>query len=96
MKLQDVKATLRAGRYAWPGCYPMYFVTVDGCALCFKCARAEWRLIVGAHLLRAYRSGWSIVGVDVNWEDPDLYCDHCGGRVESAYAEDDAIEESRA
>jgi hypothetical protein len=26
--------------------------------------------------------------LEVNWEDPDLFCDHCGARIESAYAED--------
>lgn len=26
--------------------------------------------------------------VDVNWENPELYCDECGERIESAYAED--------
>jgi hypothetical protein len=27
---------------------------------------------------------------DINWEDPDLICDHCRKRIESAYAEDKA------
>lgn len=25
--------------------------------------------------------------VDVNWENHELYCDECGERIESAYAE---------
>jgi hypothetical protein len=28
-----------------------------------------------------------VEALDVNWEDPDLFCDHCGNRIESAYAE---------
>jgi len=27
------------------------------------------------------------VAVEANWEDPALYCDCCGARIESAYAE---------
>jgi hypothetical protein len=23
----------------------------------------------------------------INWEEDDLHCDHCGNRIESAYAE---------
>ena len=30
-------------------------------------------------------------GQDVNWEDAELYCDHCSKRIESAYAEDLAV-----
>jgi hypothetical protein len=31
-----------------------------------------------------------VEALDVNWEDPSLYCDHCGARIESAYAEVEA------
>jgi hypothetical protein len=27
------------------------------------------------------------VALEVNWENPELFCDHCGNRIESAYAE---------
>jgi hypothetical protein len=30
------------------------------------------------------------VALEANWEDPDLFCDHCGDRIESAYAESDS------
>lgn len=73
--------------YAWPGGYPRYFITSDGCALSFKAARAEKRNILEA-IRDSDNSGWQIVAVDINWEDPDLICDHTGERIESAYAED--------
>jgi hypothetical protein len=89
--LADIKEALRNGPYAWPGGYPMYFVASDGDPLSFEAVRECWREVVGAHLdyasyLREH-SGWRIVGVDVNWEDPDLYCAHSNERIESAYAE---------
>ena len=86
MRLQDVKVALRAGKYTSLGCYPLYFVMVDGCVLCFKCARENWRLIVRAHLSR--ETDWYITGVTVNWEDSVLFCDQCGEQIESAYGED--------
>jgi len=76
--------------YAWPGGYPRYFITADGGALSYAAAETERRLIRRAIRTNDTRSGWRVVACDVNWEDPDLYCDHTGARIESAYAEDDA------
>jgi len=90
MNLQEIKRELRAGQYAWPGGYPKYFITADGAALSFKTVRKEWREIVRAHLMGRWgrQSGWYVDGVDINWEDAALYCDHSGERIESAYAEE--------
>ena len=74
----------RFSAYAWPGGYPVFHVCDDGAYLCPKCANApQWRH--GGHSDEtAWRDGWLIIGSDINWEDPDLYCDHCGERIESA------------
>ena len=87
MTLLEAKRLLRNGPWAWPGGYPLYFICDDGAALCFACARKEWRQIVYAHLHRL-RDGWRLAGYDTNWEDPDLQCAHCDERIQSAYAED--------
>lgn len=74
---------LVAGPYAWPGGYPLFAYTSDGAALCAKCCASERKAIgttTGA-------DGWCVVGLEANWEDPALFCDHCGDRIESAYAE---------
>jgi len=39
----ELRATLRAGPCAWPGGYPLYFITDDGEALSFETVRAEYR-----------------------------------------------------
>lgn len=78
---------MRNGPYAWPGGYPLYFVTADGEALSFKAARAERRNILQALAYNDTRSGWFVVGVDVNWEDAGLACAHSGERIQSAYAD---------
>ena len=70
--------------YTWPGGYPLYAVMNDGGTLCHKCVKSERRLIYGTD----GRDGWCVHCTDVNWEDSDLRCDHCGARIESAYGDD--------
>lgn len=56
------------------GCYPLFYLHSDYSVLCYKCADKEKTDLIGA---------------DCNYEDPDLYCDECSERIESAYAEDE-------
>lgn len=81
-----VKAALRQGPFAWPGGYPCFFITSDGATLSFEAVRENFRSVIYSIRHRS-NDGWRVVAVDVNWEDPDLYCDHTGKRIESAYAE---------
>lgn len=76
MTTLEVKRALRAGPYAWPGGYPTYFVTADGAALSHAAMRERFREEAGA-----------VLGVQVNWEDDSLTCDHTGARIPSAYGE---------
>lgn len=75
-------------KYAWPGGYPIFYLTEDNSVLCPDCAN-------GRHGSEAADPDgqtdppWSIVAHECNWEDPELYCDHCHERIESAYAEDE-------
>lgn len=71
--------------YAWPGGYPLYYLTEDCGVLCPTCAN-------GAESKKADESDaqWFVVGADVNWEDPAILCDNCNQRIESAYAEENA------
>lgn len=86
--VKDFNAALKAGAFAWPGGYPLYFVTSDGEALSFKSAKKNARLIRDAIRDKDNYSGWRVVANDVNWEDAQLYCADTGERIESAYAED--------
>jgi len=86
----EFKTALRSGPYAWPGGYPLFFICDDGGALCCTCARKEVRNVMGAINERkhgARNTGWAVVGMDTNWEDDLLHCDHCNERIESAYAD---------
>jgi hypothetical protein len=43
MQVSELKSILRAGPYAWPGGYPLYFLTIDGGTLSFAAVQAEVR-----------------------------------------------------
>lgn len=79
--------TLNAGPYAWPGGYPLVFITHDCEVLSFDSARENARQVC-ASIREQANDGWRVVGCEVNWEDAELYCAHSGKRIESAYAAD--------
>lgn len=96
--ISDFRRAVRNGPYAWPGGYPLYFVTSDGGALSFKTAKQERRSILEALRTDDKDSGWYVVGTNINYEDADLICDHSGEQIESAYREqtDVAIRRSQS
>lgn len=87
----DLKATLRAGAYAWPGGYPLYFVCDDGGSLSFRTVRQEYRLVADAIRRRDGSGGWRVIACGVNWEDR-LTDSHTGEEIESAYLNEEDAE----
>jgi len=85
----DFTAALDNGPYAWPGGYPMFFVCRDGAALSYQAAADHKHMIIEA-IKYGIAADWRVIGFEINWEDANLYCDHTGKRIESAYAEEDA------
>ena len=85
--ISDFRRAVRNGPYAWPGGYPLYWIMADGGACEFKVAKTERRAFLQA-LRDNWRSDqWRPVALEVNWVDADLWCDHTGERIESAYAD---------
>jgi hypothetical protein len=82
----DFGRAIKSGPYAWPGGYPIFFVTSDGAALSFDSAKENAKQICQAIRDRD-RGGWRVIGADINWEDANLFCDHSGEPIESAYGE---------
>ena len=80
LRLADL---LVAQPYAWPGGYPRFAVTSDNAALCHVCA-SDNREAIGT---TTGSDGWCIAEIQVNWETPQLCCDHCGELIPSAYGE---------
>ena len=75
--------------YAWPGGYPIFYVTDDGACLCPACANGENGSLAsenaneedGAHC------GWQLEGYIVHYEGPAETCAHCDRLIESAYGD---------
>ncbi len=78
--------TLADGKYA-DGGYPKFWLASDGETLSYETCRANC-----AQIARAIRDGsnggWRVIGCDVNWEDPEMFCADTGKRIERVYAED--------
>lgn len=69
--------------YAWPGGYEIHYIVEDGGVLCHQCANRELE-----RTLDPDDDQFHIVDYVINYEDSDLYCDHCNRRIEPAYGED--------
>jgi hypothetical protein len=78
----DLKACLRAGKYAWPGGYACYFITSDGAVLSFEAVRREFAVV--AYAVKAHHnSGWRVVGLGCTAEDDEApVCDHTGKEID--------------
>ena len=83
---KELKDAIRNGPYAWPGGYPIYFITSDGAALSFDAVKENFKLCL-YETKNGNCGGWHVIGSDINWEDNNLYCEHTGKRIESAYGE---------
>lgn len=79
----DLKATLRAGQYAWPGGYQMYMFGSDGSILSFDGARQDLEAVI-EHIW----NGGDLV-CEINYDDPYLFCDVTGNRIPSCSLDDE-------
>jgi hypothetical protein len=89
----QLKATLRAGPYAWPGGYPIVLITNDGemvspAALAKDRGQLQWAI----RSIRD-RGGDRIIGADVYWEGEPVECAATGVMIESAYGVAEGAEE---
>lgn len=70
--------------YAWPGGYEIFYTVKDGGVLCHQCANKELM-----RTLDPDDDQFHIVDEFINYEDSDLFCDHCNRRIEPAYGEEE-------
>ena len=70
--------------FSWVGSYPVFYYTKTGKVL--SPAFVEDNLV---DCCDDSEPDSYVIGHEANWEDPNLYCDETGDRIESAYAEDD-------
>jgi len=70
--------------HTWISGYEISYVTKDGGVLCHQCANAN--------LLRTLDPDddqFHVVDEFINYENSNLYCDHCNRRIEPAYGEEE-------
>lgn len=84
--VRELANAFRQGKYSSTGCYPLFFLTSDGGALSHDAVRENYMQIARA-VRDGLSDGWRVIAHDVNWEDAELFCDHTGNRIESAYNE---------
>ena len=82
----DYRKSVKHGKYAWPGGYPLFYVMSDGDPLCCDCSRSERRSIIDS-IAHQSNDGWNTVALTVNWEEQGLMCCHCNKVIESAYGD---------
>jgi hypothetical protein len=85
--VEDLTRVIEQGPCAWPGGYPLYFITEDGGPMSFQAVKDERQQIEAAILDNCNDDGFKVVAVDVNWEDTGLYCDHTHEKIPSAYGD---------
>lgn len=84
----EIRAAKELARepYAWPGGYPKFALMNDGECLCASCIKDNFALIARSTRDNS-RDGWTVVGVEINWEDTEMACANCSKPIESAYGE---------
>lgn len=77
----DEKGRKALPKYAWPGGYPVFYLTDQ---MEIACAKHATEILYGEGFDE------NIVAADVNWEDTSLMCaDSPEHPIESAYGEDE-------
>lgn len=84
----QLKATLRAGEVAWPGCYTLFFYTSAGDTLSFGAVRKNLRAVLDSVKTKC-DDGWRVLTVGCMCDiDPpefggsEIVCAHTGERIE--------------
>ena len=76
-RIRDDKGHLPA--YAWPGGYPILYISKDNMVVCPECANREIDQTQEA------------VDWFIHYEGPPEFCEDCNAVVESAYGDPEAI-----
>jgi len=77
----DLKASIRAGEYSWPGGYALFFVTDDGASLSFAAVIKNYSSVLHS-VKTGLNDGWRVIGLDsVENSKWLVYCDHTGEQI---------------
>ena len=72
--------------YAFPGGYPIFYLSKGGEVLCPGCAQdAETNYVEAAENERSMYEDDLPVAAAINWTTPHCDCEVCGANIEPAY-----------
>lgn len=88
---------LKPIKYAWPGGYPVYYLAREGYRNDetgeLELSRYDRSEFVCCPDCAAAKAERILIASDINYEDPDMTCEVCSRRIESAYADDKDTEQ---
>ena len=74
--VNELKSTIRAGEYTFPGCYRLFFITSDGASLSFASVLENIDSVIWS-IRNDVDDGWKVEGLSGTHEcDEDVHCDH--------------------
>jgi len=88
MDMDEMRRSYGDGQYpayAWPGGYPLAYMTADGGCLCPDCANSKEAREALADCPDDRQ--WLVTSWFIHYEGAPITCDNCGGQIESAYGE---------
>jgi len=79
-RIQALKSVIREP-YAWPGGYERFLIMDDGDAICHRCAKEGFKLMLQSTLFN-YNDGWGVAGQDAECNsDGPINCGHCSASI---------------
>ena len=79
--INKLKSSLRAGEYTFPGCYRLFFITNDGCALSYEAVLSNLQGIYYS-MMHDFNDGWNIIGMSSTAEfDDKVFCHDTGKEI---------------
>lgn len=76
----QVRASLRAGPYVFPGGYPVAYITDDGGTLCPDCVMRNYYLVCWA-IRNQCTDGWRVIASEYCDGESDAHCDNCAAPI---------------
>jgi hypothetical protein len=77
----ELKASLRAGEYTFPGGYRLFFITNDGACLSFTSVRENFCAVLDSVKTQC-NDGWRVIAMSGEHEiEEPVFCDHSGERI---------------
>ena len=77
----QLKSSIRAGEYAWPGCYQLFFITSDGASLSFASVKENFCAVLDS-VKTECSDGWPVIAITGEHEyDEPVFCDHSGEQI---------------